>query len=108
MSNMYETIMELCEERGITGYRLCKDSGLSPSVLTDLKMGRQKSLSATNADKIASYFGVCVGYLLGTETKKEPIADDGLKSIGYDRLTPENQKMIDDLIEKLLKSQSDA
>ena len=40
-------------------------------MLTDLKMGRQSGLSAKNADKIASYFGVSVGYLLGTEAQKE-------------------------------------
>lgn len=72
MSELYERIMSLCEERGVSGYKLCKSTGIQPSVLTDLKMGRQAGLSAKNADKIASYFGVSVGYLLGTETQKAP------------------------------------
>lgn len=72
MSDLYNRIMSLCDKAGISGYRLCKDAGIQPSVLTDLKMGRQLGLSAKNADKIASYFGVSVGYLLGTEQKKEP------------------------------------
>ena len=72
MSDLYNRIMSLCDNAGISGYRLCKDAGIQPSVLTDLKMGRQLGLSAKNADKIASYFGVSVGYLLGTEQKKEP------------------------------------
>lgn len=67
MSTLYERIIELCDTRGITGYKLCKDTGLTPSVVTDLKMGRKKGLSAKNADKIAKYFGVSVGYLLGDE-----------------------------------------
>lgn len=72
MSDLYNRIMSLCDNAGISGYRLCKDAGIQPSVLTDLKMGRQLGLSAKNADKIASYFGVSVGYLLGTEQKKDP------------------------------------
>lgn len=51
---------------------MCKDIGIQPSILTDLKMGRQNGLSAKNADKMAAYFAVSVGYLLGTDTKKRP------------------------------------
>ena len=72
MSDLYNRIMSLCEEKGVSGYRMCKDIKIQPSVLTDLKMGRQTGLSAKNADKIAAYLGVSVGYLLGTETKKAP------------------------------------
>lgn len=65
MSNLYSNIMELCEKQGISGYRMCKDAGIQPSILTDLKMGRQKGLSAVNAEKVASYFGISVRDLLG-------------------------------------------
>lgn len=70
MGSLYETINELCESKGITGYRLCKDIGLTPGALTDLKMGRKQNLSAKNMDKVASYFGVSVSYLLGSEEQK--------------------------------------
>lgn len=69
MVNLYNTIIALCEDRGIKGGKLCTDIGLSKGTLTDLKMGRQTSLSAKNAQKIADYFGVTVGYLLGKEEK---------------------------------------
>ena len=72
MSDMYKTISKLCEGRRISGYRLCKDIGIQPSVLTDLKMGRQKSLNTTNAQKVADYFGISVGELLGKEQKETP------------------------------------
>lgn len=65
MSNLYKNIMDLCVQRGISGYRMCRETGIQPSILTDLKMGRQKSLSAINAERIASYFGVSVRELLG-------------------------------------------
>jgi transcriptional regulator with XRE-family HTH domain len=79
MGTLHERIISLCKERGITGGRLCSDLKMSKGTLTDLKMGRQKSLSAEKAQKIASYFNVSVGYLLGEETKKEqPTEIDGL------------------------------
>lgn len=68
--------MDLCSEKGISGYRLCKDTGIQPSFLTDLKMGRQKSLSAVNAEKIANYFGVSVSHLLGKD-EKNPATEIG-------------------------------
>lgn len=71
MSILYNRIAQLCEEQGITGYRLCKETGLAPGIITDLKMGRKTGLSAKNADKIAAYFGVSVGYLLGTEERSD-------------------------------------
>ena len=71
MGTLYENIIALCNERGIKGGKLCTDIGMSKGILTDLKMGRQTGISAANAQKIASYFGVSVGYLLGEEEQKE-------------------------------------
>ncbi len=82
MSDLYNRIMSLCEEKGVSGYRMCKDIKIQPSILTDLKMGRQSGLSAKNADKMAAYFGVSVGFLLGTETKKAPT--DGERKVSDD------------------------
>lgn len=82
MGTLYENIISLCEERGIKGGKLCTDIGMSKGILTDLKMGRQAGISAVNAHKIASYFGVSVGYLLGEEEKdakkEQPTDFDGL------------------------------
>lgn len=71
MGTLYENIIALCNERGIKGGKMCTDLGISKGFLTDLKMGRRSGISATNAQKIASYFGVTVGYLLGEEEQKE-------------------------------------
>lgn len=65
MATLYERIQGLCEQRQISGYRLCKETGIQPSTLTDLKKGRKKTLSAVTLTKIASYFDVSVEYLLG-------------------------------------------
>lgn len=71
MSTLYENIMALCERRGITGYRLCKDLGISPSVITDLKNGRKKTVSADYANRIANYFGVSVDRIINGDDSYE-------------------------------------
>lgn len=73
MGTIYENIIKLCNERGIKGGKMCSDIGISKGLLTDLKSGRKKGMSAATADKIASYFGVSVGYILGTEKEKAPV-----------------------------------
>ncbi len=82
MGNLYDTIIALCESRGIKGGKMCTDIGISKGLLTDLKMGRRTGVSAVTAQKIAAYFGVSVGYLLGEEEtdikKEQPIEIDGL------------------------------
>ena len=78
MGELYSNIARLCEKQGISGYRLCKNVGIQPSIMTDLKSGRKTSLSAKTADKIAAYFGVSVGYLLGTEEEEQPARNGGL------------------------------
>jgi transcriptional regulator with XRE-family HTH domain len=90
LSNLYKRIAELCEERKITGAAMCSEVGISKGLLTDLKMGRRTGVSAVTAQKIASYFGVSVGYLLGEEDKKEQPTVNGELS--------EKRKMLMDFV----------
>ena len=79
MGNLYDNIVDLCKSRGIKGGKMCTDIGISKGLLTDLKMGRRTGVSAVTAQKIAAYFNVSVGYLLGEDAKKEqPTEYDGL------------------------------
>lgn len=107
MGTLYENIIRLCTEKGIKGGKMCSDIGMSKGILTDLKMGRQSGVSASNAQKIASYFGVTVGYLLGEEEKeKKPIQEDELsenrqKIIDFAMSVPEDKI---DLVLKLMRT----
>lgn len=87
---------------------MCREASVPRGNLSDLKMGRSEILSTKNLNKIANYFDVSVDFLLGNENEKKPVGPkaNGLESTGYERLTPENRKMIDSLIDSLLKSQS--
>lgn len=86
MCTLYDRIIELCKAKGVSGSRMCLDLGLSKSTLSDMKSGRKKGISTITAQKMANYFGVTVGYLLGEEeTKNAPtetdkrITDDDIK-----------------------------
>jgi transcriptional regulator with XRE-family HTH domain len=82
MCTLHSRIIELCKEKGISASRMCLDLGMSKSTVSDLKSGRKKSFTAETAQKIASYFGVSVGYLIGEEEKdikkEQPIEIDEL------------------------------
>jgi transcriptional regulator with XRE-family HTH domain len=108
MSILYKNIISLCEEKGIKGGKMCTDIGMSKGILTDLKMGRQTGISAANAQKIANYFGVSVGFLLGEEEKEKPTIqeDDGLsesqqKLMQFVKSVPEDKA---DMILKVIQS----
>ena len=110
---------------------MCREAGVPRSNLSDLKYGRTNALATVNLNRIAKFFDVSMDYLLGKAERFPPIVDeqlltaetlellmdgetkkptdtkiDGLRGTGYEKLTPENQKVIDSLIETLLNSQS--
>ena len=108
MSILYNNIAALCEKKGIKGAKMCTDIGMSKGVLTDLKMGRRAGVNAVTAQKIASYFGVSVGYLLGEEEKEEKptVNDDELSEnmkllIDFAKSVPEDKV---ELVLKVMKS----
>lgn len=84
MCTLYDRIIELCKEKGVSGSRMCLDLGLSKSTLSDMKSGRKKGISAPTAQKISSYFGVTVGYLLGEEEQKEKAPAESCKRLVSD------------------------
>jgi transcriptional regulator with XRE-family HTH domain len=81
MFNLYNKLVELCSLKGVSGSRMCVELGISKSTMTDLKNGRIKSVSAANAQKIASYFNVTVDELYGKE-----------KSPDVEGMTPREEK----------------
>lgn len=78
MSELYNLIENLCKKNGTNITAMCKEAKISRAPLTELKMGRSKTLSSATLSKIASYFGVSVDYLLGNEEKPAPENRNGL------------------------------
>ena len=89
MVTLHERLTMLCQSKGIKGGRMCTELGISKSLMTDLKSGRKKGVNAETAQKIASYFGVSVGYLLGEEDEKKE------QSTEYDRLSEKKKLLMD-------------
>lgn len=64
MAKMYEVIEQLCSERDIKPGKMCADLKISRGILSDLKAGRTKKLSAKNLALIANYLQVSTDYIL--------------------------------------------
>lgn len=100
MSNLYENIKELCDEKGVKPGKMCTEASVSKGLITDLKMGRKKTVHVETAQKIADYFGVTVDRVLGAEKETAVPKDDGLSPMEsqlmeYVRaLTDDQKKML--------------
>ena len=110
MNDLYNRIEALCLQNNVSITKMCKDSGASRGSLTDLKSERINCLNSVTLAKIAAYFGVTVDYLLGNEAETEqkkiasPKGSEFLEK--YSHLTPQNQALIDQMLDQLSKAQS--
>jgi transcriptional regulator with XRE-family HTH domain len=100
MSNLYENIKKLCDEKGVKPGKMCAEASVSKGLITDLKMGRKKTVRVETAQKIADYFGVTVDRVLGAEKETAAPKGDGLSPMEsqlmeYVRaLTDDQKKML--------------
>lgn len=108
---MYEVFAQLLQRKGITPYRVHKETGVAQSTLSDWKT-RGCTPSVENLIKIATYLQVSVDELVGQETKRPATTnDDGLSKLESDfiqllRRVPEDQRpMLYAMIEAALKTQ---
>lgn len=63
---MYEIFERLLNEKGITMYRLAKETGISTATLSDWKNGRSKP-KLDKLLKICSYLGIELSVLIKEE-----------------------------------------
>ena len=99
MCSLYENIQKLCDDKGIRPGRLCVEVGISRGLMTDLKMGRKKSVSAETAQKIAAFFGISVGQLRGKETPRDILEDVDVAFYGdFKELNDEEKEAVRDMV----------
>lgn len=83
MSDLYNRIETLCQDRKVSVTTLCREAGVSRASLSDLKTGRKQGLSAETLSKLASWFGVSVDFLLGKENApaggRRMVSDEDIK-----------------------------
>ena len=111
MANLYESILQLCERNGIRPGRLCDELGISRGLMTDLKMGRKKTINAETAQKIASYFAVSVGVLLGHEAEDAAPVDLDQVDVAFygefKELTEEDKETVRDMVRLMRQRRAD-
>ena len=66
---MYEVFEDLCLKRGVTAYRVSKDTGISTATLTAWKQGKYEPKD-DKLQLIADYFGVTVKYIKTGEAEE--------------------------------------
>lgn len=96
---MYEIFEQLCKEKGVTAYRVCKSTGITTATISNWKAGRYTP-KQEKMKKLADYFGVTVNYLM---TGKEP---ETQKATDEPSLTKRDTKQIEAILndtEALLK-----
>lgn len=67
----YEAFERLCKAKGVTPYRVAKDTGVTTATLSSWKNGRY----IPKTDKLqilADYFGVSVDCFIGVQTDEQP------------------------------------
>lgn len=67
---MYEIFEKLCRGKGVTPYRVCKETGLTTATISNWKAGRYMPKS-DKMKRIAEYFDVSLDYLMGTSFIEE-------------------------------------
>lgn len=97
----FTNYVEQCNKKGLSPSAAAEAMGFQRSVVTRWSKGTEPR--AATLQKIASFFGCSVEDL----QKEKPTTDNGSGfNPEYYELTDENRALVDDLIAKLLKSQS--
>ena len=80
----YYKFKQMCDSKGVSCNKAALDIGLSNATPTKWKK-TGATPSGETLSKIADYFGVSVGYLLGEEEiKKQPSVSEGLSAAKQD------------------------
>lgn len=71
-----EIILWLMGQRGISAYKLAKETGISESLFSKWKKKPTSEISSINLARIADYFGCSVDYLLGRTDEMNAVHPD--------------------------------
>lgn len=113
---MWEIFVKLCEEKGVSAYRVGEDTGIKSSTFSGWRRGLYTPKD-DKLQKIADYFGVPLNYLKTGEDPNEDYYSPEAKEIMQDihdredlralfhvakKSSPEYVEMVRDLLEKLV------
>lgn len=96
---MYELFQRLLDAKGVTAYRVSKETGISTSTLTQWKKGVSNP-KPDKLQKIADYFGVPLSYFYGGTTEREEkkyYINDETREIAQDIFENKDLRMLFDV-----------
>lgn len=70
---MYADFEKLMKERGLSLYRVAKDTGIPLTTLSDWKNGRSNGPKVERLQVLADYLGVPVSALIGPDPEAAPV-----------------------------------
>ena len=85
---MYEIFEKLCDLKGITPYKFCKDTGVNSSTISTWKKNNSQCRPEL-AEKVCTYFGVSHDYLM---TGKENVFVESQAEIDF-ALARQNERV---------------
>lgn len=99
MSELYNRINHLCKERGTNITALCRDAKVARSVMSELNMGRTKTITLETASKLADALKITVDELMGTGQKQltPTLTEKDERDITFDDFTYAMQNEYKDL-----------
>lgn len=69
---MYQKYTELRDAKGVSDYRVSKDTGITKSTFTDWKSGRSEP-KIEKLKILAGYFGVSIEYFINVEPEQKEV-----------------------------------
>ncbi len=111
MSELYKRIDQLSKARGMNITTLCKEAKVARASLSELHMGRTKTLTLETAQKLAAALQISVDELLGCEHEKTRTFEGGRENtvVLYGRdgknkvlhYTPEQMRRVEMILDAL-------
>lgn len=100
-----ERIFYLLDQSGMEQKKFAELIGATDKIVSKWRTSGLKSYRKY-LPQIANALNTSVEYLLNGQEKPAPITESGLDATKYHMLNEENRALVDQMIEKLLKSQS--
>ena len=97
---MYEIFEKLMKEKGVSAYKVGKDTGINPSTFTHWK-NRVYEPKMDKMQKLADYFGVSLEYLMTGEDLLDGVEDELEYKLGQITLGNDTKKR--DFLEVVLQ-----
>lgn len=101
---MYEDFEELCKVRGVTPYRVCKETGIATATISHWKVGSYTP-KRDKLQKLADYFGVDVNLFIYGKQSDIPqvniIKEDVALFEVYSFLNAEDKELVKKLVLRL-------